>query len=103
MNEEWNPETWLFDLLPIRGSHTGQKIFETFNSSVGCIKTKTMSIVLDNASNNDTFIRQCVATYDGFEHENRIRCMAHISHLVAKVRHLTACVMITSVGNYERS
>jgi uncharacterized membrane protein len=46
-----------------------------------------MTVCLDNASNNDTFVKKLALTLPNFRGpKSRVRCMAHVVNLIAKVR-----------------
>jgi hypothetical protein len=48
------------------------------------IESKILSVTCDNASNNDTMMKELADTLTGFSTVNRTRCFAHILNLVAK-------------------
>jgi hypothetical protein len=85
INDEWEPESWLLDFVVLRGSHTGRRIFECFYKAIEPIESKLLAIVLDNASNNNTFIEECIKKYPRFTPDHRIHCLAHVLHLAARV------------------
>lgn len=89
ITKEWELKSALLDLSYIDGPHSGSNLSDIF---MKCMKqfnipiAKIMSITLDNATNNDTFIESLgdLAAELGIPFNstnNRVRCMAHILNL----------------------
>jgi hypothetical protein len=58
-------------------------------SSVSCLSlSQILSLVADNASNNDTLVKELETLLPEapFTEQHRIRCFGHILNLVVKVR-----------------
>lgn len=66
IDEKWALRSCVYDFIPFRGSHTGANIFEAFDESIGRFREKMFTIALDNASNNTTFINECIIKYEEF-------------------------------------
>ena len=63
---DWQIRSMVYDFIPFRGSHTGARIFETFDESIAPVRGRVFGIAVDNATNNDAFIRECIDKYDYF-------------------------------------
>lgn len=83
LSEDWRLESTMLDFCPITGSHSGDRITQTFTATIfddyeiscdrlGCI-------IQDNASSNDKFISNMVSKYD-FDEDKLIRCFPHIQN-----------------------
>lgn len=83
LDEDWNPHNALLGIREVSGRHTGEnmascvlKVFEDF----GLPDDRIGNFVLDNASSNDTAV-ECMVP-EGEKDDRRLRCLAHIIHLV---------------------
>jgi hypothetical protein len=98
INDDFELKSILFDFIPLSGSHTGKKLARSFSSSIIKRGVKQVgAIVCDNASNNNTFMRELESIgssdevdpfnnpFDGFDSDaNRQRCFAHVVNLASK-------------------
>lgn len=89
ISKEWELKSALLDLAYIDGEHSGSNLSDIF---MECLErfnialAKLMSITLDNATNNDTFMESLKDLADELgvplnSSNSRIRCMAHILNL----------------------
>ncbi len=87
IDTDWNLCKMTLDFLPLPGKHTGECLAESFLSTLKTFKlqNKTMAITLDNASNNDAFIRNIeMDSENSFQSYHHIRCFAHVLNLGAQ-------------------
>ena len=87
IDTDWNVCAMTLDFLPIPSKHTGDCLAESFLSTLKTFKleNKTLAITLDNASNNDTFIRALdLDKENSFQSFHHIRCFAHVLNLGAQ-------------------
>lgn len=87
INNDFQIVTGLLDFVKISGKHTGKSlaaslinIFEDFHFK----KTQVFTITVDNASNNNTMMKELIEKGYITSSEYRIRCFAHILNLAAQ-------------------
>ena len=86
IDNDWKLQCKLFDFIPFMSSHTGRAIYEEFDKALDRfgMKQKLLTISVDNATNNDSFITIMIQKYPSFTKEHHIRCFAHVLNLAAQ-------------------
>jgi hypothetical protein len=94
IDKDWSLQALPLDFVPLKGSHSGQNLAQSFISAAGQSKIRSLSaIVCDNASNNNTFmatlekmsLEQDLDQLEGFDADsNRQRCLPHTVNLICK-------------------
>lgn len=87
IDTDWNVCAMTLDFLPLPSKHTGECLAKSFLSTLKTFKleNKTLAITLDNAYNNDTFIRALdLDKENSFQSFHHIRCFAHVLNLGAQ-------------------
>lgn len=86
LDEQLRVKTVLLGLRPMYGAHSGVAIAEELLTVMREFKIsdRVGYLVADNASNNDTVLREIAKEIDVDPLRQRIRCGAHILNLVAK-------------------
>jgi len=86
LDEHLRVKTVLLGLRPVYGAHSGAAIAEELLAVMREFKVsdRVGYLVADNASNNDTALREMAKEIDIDLLRQRIRCNAHVLNLVAK-------------------
>jgi len=91
VDDAWNLQTRVLDLMHLKGSHTGKNLSEAFITAIEAfeLQHKVLAITGDNAKNIDTmcteFQEYAIKQSSPFRAEaHRIRCFAHILNLTTQ-------------------
>lgn len=83
VSSSWTLEKQLLAFSPFPGVHSGVAIFNLFDKVIETygIKEKVISVTMDNASNNDSFMNILIQKYPTIDAESHIRCFAHVLNI----------------------
>lgn len=87
VSDDWKLINMVLDCHPFPGVHYGIDIYRLFESILveWNLQDRIATITLDNASNNDTFVENCIENISYFNAEMHIRCFAHILNLCSVI------------------
>ncbi|KAM4059221.1 poly(ADP-ribose) polymerase catalytic domain-containing protein [Hirsutella rhossiliensis] len=79
-------QTALLDLPVLKGPHTGENIAKVLAAVMGSyeIGQNVGFFMMDNASSNDTCIRELAKRYPVIKPQSRLRCVGHMLNLIVK-------------------
>jgi hypothetical protein len=84
IDTDWNLQAHTIDFKHLPGIHSGYALRSTFESVLRDfgLENKTLGITLDNASNNDSFVKELSSgSGTSFKSFHHIRCFAHVLNL----------------------
>ncbi|OAQ60845.1 transposase-like protein [Purpureocillium lilacinum] len=86
LDEKYSLRTALLDLPPLRGPHSGENIAKVLSAVIEYygIAAAIGFFMMDNASSNDTCIRELAKRYSAVDHQSRLRCVGHMLNLIVK-------------------
>ncbi|KAJ6438013.1 ATP-dependent DNA helicase pfh1 [Purpureocillium lavendulum] len=86
LDEKYSLRTALLDLPPLKGPHSGENIAKVLSAVIEYygIAAAIGFLMMDNASSNDTCIRELAKRYSTVDHQSRLRCVGHMLNLIVK-------------------
>ena len=86
IDSNWRLKSFLLAFRHIFGHHAGLRIYDCFKEILTeyDLMNRVLTVTLDNASNNDTFMDEMILNKVVIDNECQIRCFAHILNLAAQ-------------------